>query len=539
MKVIKIARLLVIAITVILIAIGCEGATIVEDLILDGIDEDSVIITTCLKSKSVMSAPSVVAGPINREEILAFPGENATDEERQKHGDLVVAAAVNVNILDISGCTPNPLVIEVGLGESIEIKNDDPIAHTLYHGGISITIPARGTRGIVLSDFFGKKGDGIAGYGCDDRSAGIFYTNSRLVVKPSEKQKYTTFRVVEDFPSPHGTSVGVEGVRVATFECDGGVKETAADGSVTFRSDLPLTILLEKPGYIITGAIVEREWEEVVLPSAEKDITFRVVEPLLRDKNGPGIEGVRVTCLEGSDEGMKETAADGSVTFFGTPPLTIRIEKPGYITTEAVVVGESEVVFPNEWPEEAEEAIRQLGFTELIASGEVILRWGDDEYLEALGKVWGDGLGGWFDCPVLLVRDWQDRRKMLWTLVHELTHGWIALKSDNVPCYPATTSPDYIEAVWVGTEEGKAWIAALEKDLQEIGPIPDFDDRIYNRVAFGEKSLSELPRHSLAEFYGYWYIGFEETKEELKRLYRLAPNRCQYLEDQFGPPPPR
>ena len=187
-------------------------------------------------------------------------------------------------------------------------------------------------------------------------------------------------------------------------------------------------VLLEKEGHI-TEVTVREDGEDIVL-SWQKDISFKVVEPLLPEdrivepwaiyRNGPGIEGVTVTCLEGSDEGVKETAADGSVTFFGIPPLTIRIEKPGYITTEAVVGTGNEVVFPNEWPEEAREAIRQLGLEEIIASGVLILRWGDEEYLQ---KTLDDGVGGIISYPNIIVKKYEDRNFMISTLVHELMHA--------------------------------------------------------------------------------------------------------------------
>ncbi len=518
MKIAKVA-ILIIAISIILTILGCF-----EDAIIKGI---------------VISDP--VEPPINREEILDFLGEDATDEEIQRHVELVVAAAVNVNLLDISGCAPNPLVIEVGYGESIEIKNSDTTDHTLHHGEASITIPAGGTRGIVGSDFVGiREGDGIAGYACDNTSGGIFYINSNLVVKPSEKQGYITFKVVK-FLLPNESSHGVEGARVTRLDGSGEVRETAPDGSVTFRRNLPLTVRLEKEdGSLTTEVTVVREWEEVVLPSRQKNITFRVVEPLFPndgdhpdwpdDRNGPGIEGVRVTCLEGSDEGVKETTADGSVTFFGTFPLTIRIEKPGYITTETAEVRE-EVVFPNEWPPEAEEAIRQLGLAEAIASGELILRWGDEEYLTALGD---EGLGGIISCSggifetVIIVQKSPDRRRMVWTLVHEAMHARQGYDSINPPCGTGTNGAP--------SEDDRVWSAALKKDLLEIGPIPDFDDRVYGP---GGKLLSELPGENQADFYPAWYMGREGTKEELDNLYTIAPNRCKYFEDRFGPPPPR
>ena len=200
MKVLKIGKerslrvarvaILIIAISMALIAVGCF-----EDAIIEGI---------------VIPDPAPPTNP----EVLVFPGEDATDEEKHRHWEMVVAASVNVNLLDISGCTPEPLVIEVGYGESIEIKNSDEVDHTLGHGhGLNITIPAGGSRGLVVTEFVGLKGgDGVAGYSCGGPlEGGIFYINSNLTVKPSEKQRYVTFKLIE-FLYPDGRSgPGVEG----------------------------------------------------------------------------------------------------------------------------------------------------------------------------------------------------------------------------------------------------------------------------------------------------------------------------------------
>ena len=337
MKLKELAKLAIIAIAcVVLFISGCdEGMTVGKTALLDD-DTPVSIPTTQAELKAEPGETAAGAPQLDWEKILTFPGEDATDEERQHHGELVEAAAVNVNLLDISGCTPDPLVIEVGYGESIEIKNSDETDHTLDFAGNSVTIPAGTSRGLVVTEFVGiKGGDGVAGYGCNGEG-GIFYINSNLTVKPSEKQRYVTFKVVE-FLYPDGRSgPGVEGVEVTLLDGSGETRKTASDGSVIFKSNLPLTAWLEKEGHITTEVTVREDGEEIVL-SWQKDISFKVVEPLLPEYelwgpwalhsgNGPGIEGVTVTCLEGSDEGIKETAADGSVTFFGIPPLTIRIE---------------------------------------------------------------------------------------------------------------------------------------------------------------------------------------------------------------------
>ncbi|MCE2397406.1 hypothetical protein J4G02_23165, partial [Candidatus Poribacteria bacterium] len=90
-----------------------------------------------------------------------WPGEDTTDEERNRWWEAVDAAAVNVDLLNITGCTPDPLVIEVEGGESIQIYNDDATDHTLTRGGNSITVPAFETINIVISDFLETGEEGI------------------------------------------------------------------------------------------------------------------------------------------------------------------------------------------------------------------------------------------------------------------------------------------------------------------------------------------------------------------------------------------
>ena len=270
----RLARLAIISVVCIVVSVsGCdEGMTIGKTIMLDD-DTPAPIPTTQAELKADPGETGAGVPQLDREKILAFPGEDATPEEFDRHAELAKAAAVNVNVLDISGCAPNPLVIEVGYGESIEIKNSDEVDHTLYFGANLITILAGGSRWIVVTNFLGSKegGDGFAGYGCDDAMGGIFYVNPNLVVEPSEKHRYVTFRVVESLFWDVRSSPSIEGVRVTVLDGSDEVKETAADGRVAFRRDLPLTVRLEKEGYITTEVTVLEEGEEIVLPSPVLD----------------------------------------------------------------------------------------------------------------------------------------------------------------------------------------------------------------------------------------------------------------------------
>lgn len=120
-------------------------------------------------------APSPGVTP-SEQGVLAFAGEDASAEERELHAELVRREAKDVNILDISNCTPDPVALRVEYGESITIKNSDTVAHTLSHRETSI-IPAGGTKDVVVSDFAEiEEGiEGFAGYSCDGSLVGVFH----------------------------------------------------------------------------------------------------------------------------------------------------------------------------------------------------------------------------------------------------------------------------------------------------------------------------------------------------------------------------
>ena len=249
-----------------------------------------------------------------------------------------------------------------------------------------------------------------------------------------------------------------------------------------------------------------------------------------------GIPGVNVTCLEGcEDKQVRVTNSRGKVTLTGNAPLTIQAEKSGYVTAESKVYNGSMVGLSNEWPPEVRVVVRQLGLADAIATGKIILIWGDEEYLPAIAKETGNKyLSGDYhnNCPgIIIIRKFRDRNYMLWVLSHEAMHAWQGL--------------DYCGNSWAHrwarqSSEAKAWIEATEKDIQEFGNFPNID---------GE-GWADSPWENQAGFYSHWFMGQETSlirepperankKRALKELYRLAPHRAQYFEDRFGPPPPR
>jgi len=289
---------------------------------------------------------------------------------------------------------------------------------------------------------------------------------------------------------------------------------TACDGSSTAPS--PVTPVTPTPA----------------TPVELVEITINVEIPYPEDANvNRGIQGVTVICLNGCEGRQTEVTDDqGAVTFTGLAPITVQVEKSGYISVEQRVSDGSRVMMGNEWPAETEVAIRQTGLANVIASGRLFLIWADDKYLPELAREIGNAnLGGWIDCSILIVRHYSDRRRMVGIVVHETAHGWIGLRTHNTTCNPS-------DEAWVATAEGRAWVEAIERDLDPEtgpGPIVGFDDNEYTIANKYKYKLSELPRHSLAEFYRHWY-GYGELAP---RLCQLAPARCLFLSDYLGSRP--
>ena len=264
---------------------------------------------------------------------------------------------------------------------------------------------------------------------------------------------------------------------------------------------------------------------EIRVANPDVTITVELPYPQHADVNR-GISEVIVTCLSGCEGQQVQITDDrGKVTLTGIPPITIRAEKLDHVSIERQVATGSTVAMGHQWPEEVKEAIRQLELTDVVDAGELLLIWADTVYFT------GPSHGGNYNCyapnKAVLVRNWRGRDFMLNTLIHELVHAWQGRNSTKPPC-------DTNEG-WRQSESGKAWIEATEKDLEEVGPIPGFDDNPHNG-----KTLSEVPQENQATLYADWHMGSRwgrnpgtVTKAD---FYRMAPHRSQYLESYFGPP---
>ena len=319
--------------------------------------------------------------------------------------------------------------------------------------------------------------------------------------------------------------------------CDGQqIKTTNSEGRVTLTGKETLTVRAEKPGYDLAEKQVS-DGDTIVLQKTLADITFTVELPYPDYPEGHshdirvGISEATITCLVGC-EGQQTKAANekGEVTFIGQTPLTVQAEKTGYISVEKQIYDGDRVNMGHEWPPELEAAILQLDLGSVILNSELFLVWEDEEYIEASIRESGDPyIGGQFVCPVIFIKRLENKDFMLWILVHEAMHAWQGLKSMNPPCN--------IHGGYPQSKEGRAWAEARDKDIKEHGPYIGLDNKDWTSNLWENQ----------AGFYSLWYLGPETRElgsrwnqsEELERLYRLAPNRSKYMEDRFGPPPPR
>ena len=98
--------------------------------------------------------------------VLKIPLHYASQTEKTKHTQDVAKLARTAPELNITSCTPNPVIYQVSLKESFKITNNDPVPHTLRYMSSQIMVPAYGSTTIKTSNLFKIAGD--YGYGCDN-----------------------------------------------------------------------------------------------------------------------------------------------------------------------------------------------------------------------------------------------------------------------------------------------------------------------------------------------------------------------------------
>lgn len=98
-------------------------------------------------------------------DVLSAPGPNATEAERQAHGQLVASSAVETKSIDLTSCQAKPLVSRFREGAEITLINNDPVPHVMvFNPSLTFPVPAKSSSKIKAN--FGY-GPGIYGFGCD------------------------------------------------------------------------------------------------------------------------------------------------------------------------------------------------------------------------------------------------------------------------------------------------------------------------------------------------------------------------------------
>ena len=109
-----------------------------------------------------------------------------------------------------------------------------------------------------------------------------------------------------------------------------------------------------------------------------------------------------------------------------------------------------------------------------------------------------------------------DYEAMLHVLEHELYHA----HQDSLTAGRCT------KLKWVETPDGQAYIEAWESDLETDSVFPP------DTVSHFEDDALE----NSAEFYAWWVRhGWNNFPRE--NLCAIAPARCQFMEDRYGPRP--
>ena len=98
--------------------------------------------------------------------VLEAPGQDASQEEKERHFQIAQSIAEVAQYLDITNCKKgNPVVFQVKEGQEFTVKNDDSVSHTVSLGEKqNFPVPEKSTK-TILPEF--DKGPGVYGYGCD------------------------------------------------------------------------------------------------------------------------------------------------------------------------------------------------------------------------------------------------------------------------------------------------------------------------------------------------------------------------------------
>jgi plastocyanin len=104
-----------------------------------------------------------------------FNGNSINEREKKAHFELVAPLSIEADVLDISACLGDPLVLRVEGGTTFTVRNKDSKEHTIQISEkLQFTVSPGKTKEIKADFGFGR---GVYGYGCDNSpsAAGIFF----------------------------------------------------------------------------------------------------------------------------------------------------------------------------------------------------------------------------------------------------------------------------------------------------------------------------------------------------------------------------
>ena len=99
------------------------------------------------------------------QEVLKFPGPDASEEEIKRHGELVDQLSEGATLLDITNCSPFPVVTLVNPSTTITVRNSGFTEQTIVRADKAVAIPAGGEVQVTISSLTGSD-LGNLGYSC-------------------------------------------------------------------------------------------------------------------------------------------------------------------------------------------------------------------------------------------------------------------------------------------------------------------------------------------------------------------------------------
>lgn len=108
--------------------------------------------------------PAEKSGEPNPELLLKVPDQRAPEEVKRAYYDLMNRMAEPASVLNITACAAKPIALKVTEGNTVSIRNNDSVTHTINIGQRKISVPAGGAAMLTASF---DTGPGIYGYGCD------------------------------------------------------------------------------------------------------------------------------------------------------------------------------------------------------------------------------------------------------------------------------------------------------------------------------------------------------------------------------------